>query len=111
MLPAARRSVTVLWLVCCTNAFNLIDGIDGLASGLGLLASTAILVAGLLHHDAALAAATRLSPEPCWFLALQFQSRVYFSGDCGSLLVGFLLACYGVVWSQKAATVLGLTGR
>jgi len=50
--------VTVLWLVCCTNAFNLIDGIDGLASGLGLLASMTILVAGFLHHDAALVAAT-----------------------------------------------------
>jgi UDP-GlcNAc:undecaprenyl-phosphate GlcNAc-1-phosphate transferase len=32
-----------------------------------------------------------------------------FLGDCGSLLIGFLLGCFGVVWSQKSATVLGMT--
>jgi UDP-GlcNAc:undecaprenyl-phosphate GlcNAc-1-phosphate transferase len=30
-------------------------------------------------------------------------------GDCGSMTVGFLLGCFGVVWSQKSATVLGMT--
>ncbi len=78
--------VTVLWLVGCTNAFNLIDGVDGLAAGVGLFATTTTLIAALLEHNIGLAIAT-----------------------VGSLFIGFLLGCYSVLWSQKSATILGMT--
>jgi len=38
-----------------------------------------------------------------------FNPASIFMGDCGSMTVGFLLGCFGVVWSQKSATVLGMT--
>src|SRR5207249_1124897 len=50
--------ITVVWLVACSNAFNLIDGMDGLATGIGLFASFTTLAAALLHNNAALALAT-----------------------------------------------------
>src|SRR5258705_7264993 len=43
--------VTVLWLVGCTNAFNLIDGVDGLAAGVGLFATTPIVIPPLLDAN------------------------------------------------------------
>src|SRR5439155_292191 len=41
--------LTVVWLVACSNAFNLIDGVDGLATGVGLFATFTILGAALVH--------------------------------------------------------------
>ena len=43
------------------------------------------------------------------FLRYNFNPATIFLGDCGSLLIGFLLGCYGVLWSQKSATILGMT--
>ncbi|PYT18376.1 MAG: hypothetical protein DMG59_04555 [Acidobacteria bacterium] len=102
--------LTIIWLVGCTNAFNLIDGVDGLASGLGLLASLTTLIAGLLHGDAGLVIATApLAGALLGFLVFNFNPASIFLGDCGSLCVGFMLACCGVIWSQKSATALGIT--
>jgi UDP-GlcNAc:undecaprenyl-phosphate GlcNAc-1-phosphate transferase len=101
--------LTILWLVGCTNAFNLIDGLDGLATGLGLLATLTMLAAGLLHGNAGLVTATApLAGALLAFLLFNFNPASIFLGDCGSLWVGFMLGCYGVIWSQKSATVLGL---
>jgi len=43
--------VTVVWLIGMHNAFNLIDGVDGLASGVGLFATATMLIAALLQHN------------------------------------------------------------
>jgi len=102
--------LTVVWLVVCSNAFNLIDGIDGLAAGLGLFATLTTLVAALLQGNYALAVATApLVGALIGFLRYNFNPASIFLGDSGSLLVGFLLGCYGVVWSQKSATLLSMT--
>lgn len=102
--------VTMLWLVGCTNAFNLIDGVDGLAAGIGLFATTTTLIAALLQHNIALAIATvPLSGALLGFLRFNFNPASIFLGDSGSLFVGFLLGCYSVLWSQKSATILGMT--
>lgn len=50
--------LTLLWLIVCTNALNLIDGVDGLAAGLGLFATCTTLIAALLQHNVPLALAT-----------------------------------------------------
>jgi UDP-GlcNAc:undecaprenyl-phosphate GlcNAc-1-phosphate transferase len=101
---------TIIWLVACTNAINLIDGVDGLATGVGLFATSTTLVAALLQNNAALALATvPLAGCLLGFIRYNFNPATIFLGDCGSLFIGFLLGCYAVVWSQKAATILGMT--
>ncbi len=101
--------LTVFWLVGCTNAFNLIDGVDGLASGVGLFAACTTLLAALLQGNAGLAIAiVPLVGCLLGFLRYNFNPASIFLGDCGSLGVGFLLGCYGVIWSQKSATLLGM---
>ncbi len=102
--------VTIIWLVACTNAINLIDGVDGLATGIGLFATCTTLIAALIQHNTALAIAiVPLAGCLLGFIRYNFNPATIFLGDCGSLFIGFLLGCYAVVWSQKAATILGMT--
>jgi UDP-GlcNAc:undecaprenyl-phosphate GlcNAc-1-phosphate transferase len=110
-LPAwSTIPVTLLWLVGCTNAFNLIDGVDGLAAGVGLLATTTTLIAALLDHNIGLAVAiVPLAGALLGVLCFNFNPASIFLGDSGSLFTGFLLGCYSVFWSQKSATILGMT--
>ena len=106
----ASLPLTLIWLVGCANAFNLIDGLDGLATGVGLLATLTIFGAALLQNNTPLALATvPLAGCLLGFLRYNFNPASIFLGDSGSLLVGFLLGCYGVIWSQKSATLLGMT--
>jgi len=102
--------VTIVWLVACTNAFNLIDGLDGLAAGIGFFATLTIFIAALIQHNTALVSAT-LPMAGCLlgFLCYNFSPATVFLGDCGSLLIGFLLGCYGVIWTNKSFTLLGMT--
>ena len=73
--------VTVFWLILCTNAFNLIDGVDGLATGVGLFATATMLIAALLQHNLLLAIATLpLTRSAARFPALQLQSGDHLPG-------------------------------
>jgi UDP-GlcNAc:undecaprenyl-phosphate GlcNAc-1-phosphate transferase len=102
--------LTIVWLVACTNAINLIDGVDGLATGVGLFATCTTLIAALLQNNVPLAIATvPLAGCLLGFIRYNFNPATIFLGDCGSLFVGFLLGCYAVLWSEKAATILGMT--
>jgi len=102
--------LTALWLIGCTNAFNLIDGVDGLAAGIGLFATATTLIAALVGHNFALAIATvPLAGALLGILRFNFNPASIFLGDSGSLFVGFLLGCYSVIWSGKSATMIGMT--
>jgi UDP-GlcNAc:undecaprenyl-phosphate/decaprenyl-phosphate GlcNAc-1-phosphate transferase len=102
--------VTIGWLIVCTNAFNFIDGVDGLAAGVGLSATATMLIAALVQHNVLLAAATvPLAGALLGFVRYNFNPATIFLGDSGSLTIGFLLGCFGVIWSQKSATILGMT--
>jgi UDP-GlcNAc:undecaprenyl-phosphate GlcNAc-1-phosphate transferase len=101
--------VTILWIVACTNAINLIDGVDGLAGGAALFATATMLIAALLHHNVGLALATiPLAGALLGFLRFNFSPASIFLGDCGSLTLGFLLGCYGIFWTEKSTTWLGM---
>jgi UDP-GlcNAc:undecaprenyl-phosphate/decaprenyl-phosphate GlcNAc-1-phosphate transferase len=102
--------LTVVWLVGCANAVNLLDGLDGLAAGLGIFASLTMLLAGLIYGDTALSIATApLVGALLAFLRYNFRPARIFLGDSGSLFVGFVVGCCGVLWSQKATALLSLT--
>lgn len=101
--------VTIIWLIGCANAFNLIDGTDGLAAGLGLFATLATLGAAFLKDTFLLALATApLAGALLGFLRYNFPPASIFLGDSGSLLIGFLLGAFGALWSQKAVTAVGM---
>ncbi len=102
--------LTILWIVICTNAINLIDGVDGLAAGVSLFAAFTMIIAAILGHNFAMALAiVPLAGALLGFLRYNFNPASIFLGDCGSLTLGFLLACYGAIWSEKSTTLIGMT--
>ncbi len=109
-LPSVLSIVlTTVWIVACSNAMNLIDGVDGLAAGVGVFAVVTTLVAALLHGNIGLALATvPLAGALLGFLRYNFSPASIFLGDCGSLTLGFLLGCYGIVWTEKSTTILSM---
>lgn len=103
----AAWPLTAAWIVGLTNAFNLIDGIDGLATGIAVLAGaacTAILV--VRGHTAEAMMLAALVGAAAGFLAFNFAPASIFLGDGGSLVIGFLLATTAIAGWQKGATAL-----
>lgn len=108
--PSMCIVISIAWLICCTNAVNLIDGMDGLATGVSLLATLTVMGVALIYGHFGLALVTApLAGALLAFLRYNFNPASVFLGDCGSLTIGFLLGCFGLVWSQHARTVVGLT--
>lgn len=106
----AALAVTLFWLVGTTNAFNLIDGSDGVAGGAAMFASIAMGIIFALNGDPLGALmATILVGASLGFLFFNFPPATVFMGDCGSLFLGFMLASLGVITTQKASTVLAIT--
>jgi UDP-GlcNAc:undecaprenyl-phosphate/decaprenyl-phosphate GlcNAc-1-phosphate transferase len=101
--------VTLLWIVGITNAFNLIDGLDGLAAGVGLIVAATVFIASLLQGrpDIALLALT-LAGTLVGFLYYNFFPASIFLGDSGSFLVGYVLAILSIQGRGKgpAAVVI-----
>lgn len=101
--------LTIFWLLLTTNALNLIDGLDGLCAGIGTVATLALFGAAMLYGNQPLAYATM--PLACalvGFLCYNINPATVFLGDSGALLIGFLLGCYGMIWTQKTSTLLSL---
>lgn len=111
LLPIwAALLITVLWLVGCTNAFNLLDGMDGLTAGVALLATITVMIHALLNGNLDLALLTAaLSGGLAAFLCFNFFPASIYLGDTGSLSIGFLLGCFALLWMDKSTTMLGLT--
>jgi UDP-GlcNAc:undecaprenyl-phosphate GlcNAc-1-phosphate transferase len=100
---------TVLWIVGVTNAFNLIDGLDGLASGVGIIASLTIGAIAFMHGDLAVAAlALLLAGALLGFLRYNFNPARIFLGDSGSLTIGFLLAVLSIQSSTKGSAAFAM---
>lgn len=101
--------LTVLWLVGITNAFNLIDGLDGLSAGAALFATGTLLVAALFYDQPLMVTLTvALAGAIAGFLRYNFVPATIFLGDSGSLFLGFLLGALAVEGSQKSATAVAV---
>jgi len=102
--------VSVLWIVGLTNAFNWMDGLDGLAAGIAALAGiTLVLMAaanpGLGGSLVVVVLAAALAGAAIGFLRYNFSPAWLFMGDSGSMFLGFVLACVAVVGAFKKATL------
>lgn len=109
-LPAVVGFVlTVVWTVGISNAFNLIDGMDGLAAGAGLFASFVMMLVSLsLYNPFVTVISLALAGALIGFLRYNFNPASIFLGDSGSLTIGFMLAALSVQGTQKASTVVAI---
>lgn len=91
--PLLNAILTVFWLVGITNAFNLLDNMDGLTSGVALIASSVLLVNTLSSGENLISALTlAFMGVLLGFLWFNFNPASIFLGDCGSHFIGFVLA-------------------
>ncbi len=86
--------ISMLWIVGLTNAFNLVDGLDGLSAGLAVISSLSLAAVSFLVGRYGMASASLvLSGALIGFLPFNiFPARV-FLGDTGATAIGFCLAC------------------
>jgi UDP-GlcNAc:undecaprenyl-phosphate/decaprenyl-phosphate GlcNAc-1-phosphate transferase len=85
--------MTVLWIVAVTNAFNIIDIMDGLASGVAAVAAVSIAAANhIAGRDSQAFLAAVLAGAAIGFLRHNFHPAKIFLGDAGSMFMGFMLA-------------------
>jgi UDP-GlcNAc:undecaprenyl-phosphate GlcNAc-1-phosphate transferase len=85
--------ITILWLVAISNAMNLVDGVDGLAGGISVIAALSIGILCLLANDSVPALISfSLLGAAFGFLLFNFPPARIFMGDSGSLVIGFILA-------------------
>src|SRR5207245_3411836 len=83
----------MLWVLAITNAFNLIDGLDGLAAGSALFSTLVVFVVALLGGSPLVSLITlALAGAILGFLRFNFNPATIFPADCCSLLIGFLLS-------------------
>ena len=107
--PVLSLGVTLLWVVGISNAFNLIDGLDGLAAGASLFAALVMLGVSLLNgHALVTVISIALVGALTGFLRYNFNPASIFLGDSGSLFIGFLLAALSVTGTQKASTAVAV---
>ena len=101
--------LTVLWVVAVTNAFNLIDGLDGLAAGSALFSTLVFFVVALVNHSwlCSLMSVT-LAGAILGFLRFNFNPATIFLGDSGSLFIGFMLSALALAGAEKAPTFVAI---
>jgi UDP-GlcNAc:undecaprenyl-phosphate/decaprenyl-phosphate GlcNAc-1-phosphate transferase len=94
-------ALTIFWLIAATNAFNLIDGVDGLAAGVGIVAALSIaIVAGLHQHNGTMVVALALAGALAGFMIFNFPPASVFMGDEGALAVGLVLGVLSIQGSR-----------
>lgn len=101
--------LTVLWVLAITNAFNLIDGLDGLAAGSALFSTLVAFVVSLSCGFSFLTLMTiALAGATLGFLRYNFNPATIFLGDSGSLFIGFLLSAIALAGAEKAPTTVAV---
>jgi UDP-GlcNAc:undecaprenyl-phosphate GlcNAc-1-phosphate transferase len=101
--------LTILWVWAITNAFNLIDGLDGLAAGSALFSTLVAFVVALLNGSSLITVMTiALAGAILGFLRYNFNPATIFLGDSGSLFIGFLLSALALYGAQKAPTIVAV---
>jgi UDP-GlcNAc:undecaprenyl-phosphate/decaprenyl-phosphate GlcNAc-1-phosphate transferase len=100
---------TVLWVVAVTNAFNLIDGLDGLAAGSALFSTMVFFIVSLVNHSSlGSVMSVTLAGAILGFLRFNFNPATIFLGDSGSLFIGFILSALALAGAQKAPTFVAV---
>ena len=86
-----------MWILGITNAFNLLDNIDGLAAGTAALASGAYFFIAVINDQPYSALlAIGLAGAMLGFLRSNFHPATIYMGDAGSLFIGFMMAYLGL---------------
>jgi UDP-GlcNAc:undecaprenyl-phosphate GlcNAc-1-phosphate transferase len=107
--PVLGLLFTVFWIVLITNAFNLLDGIDGAAAGAAVFALLALFVTSVsLGNSLAAVCAAAVAGATLGFLPYNLAPARLFLGDAGSLFLGFVLATLSIKGATKGPTLVAI---
>ncbi len=107
--PVLNIIVSVLWTVGITNAFNLLDIMDGLSSGVAIIACFVYFALGIAHGSIFSPTASLALAGACLgFLIFNFPPAKIFMGDAGSLFLGFMLAALSMTESYTSQNKLAV---
>jgi UDP-GlcNAc:undecaprenyl-phosphate GlcNAc-1-phosphate transferase len=95
--PLLNFAATILWVVGITNAFNLLDNMDGLSGGVSAIAALFFMVLAITSKQVLVGSLSAALLGACvGFLLYNFNPASIFMGDSGSLFIGFMLAALGI---------------
>jgi UDP-GlcNAc:undecaprenyl-phosphate GlcNAc-1-phosphate transferase len=98
--------ITTLWIIGITNALNLLDGLDGLAAGVGaIIAATLALISWQAGHPLGAFAGIALFGALAGFLPHNFAPARIFLGDTGALFVGFTLSLLALECYRRVSLI------
>ena len=112
--PVFSFFITIFWIVALTNAFNIIDGLDGLSAGIGAISALTLLAVSLLRPDAELLGSyagiitAALAGACLGFLPFNFNPAKIFMGESGPAFIGFTLATVSMQGTLKSYTALSI---
>ena len=103
--PILGIFLTLVWIVGVTNAFNLLDNMDGLSAGTACIAAFCLFLAGTITGNSGMTiAAAGLCGATLGFLWFNFSPAKIFMGDSGSLFLGFTLSTLAITGNWENIT-------
>ena len=100
---------TIIWIIACTNAVNLIDGLDGLAVGISAISSISMMIVSLILPTAVSGISFLLAclAGACFgFMPYNLNPAKIFMGDVGSQFLGFVLSCVSIMGLFKFHAII-----
>ena len=108
--PLVAVPLTILWIVAVTNAFNLLDNMDGLSAGIALITAVVLSIVSAMQGRWELVTITLILAGTCLgFLRYNFNPASIFMGDCGSIFLGFTIGALSIVGTYQHASNLIVT--
>jgi len=102
-------ALTVFWMVGIINAVNIIDVMDGLAGGVGVVACLWLFVVAILNQDMTIAVmVAALAGSLLGFLRFNFHPAKIYLGDSGSLFIGLMLGALAMIGKYTAVNPVSL---
>lgn len=110
MLGGLSLPMTIFWYLVIMNAINLIDGLDGLATGIAAIVSAVLLVVGLKDANMqVILLSSMLLAGTSAFLFYNFNPAKIFLGDTGALYIGFIIAAISTAGNQQFKGITSIT--
>lgn len=102
-------ALTVFWMIGLINAFNLLDIMDGLSAGVGLVSAVFLLAVALMNGDTTIAfMLTALAGSLLGFLRHNFHPAKIYMGDAGSLFLGLMLGALAMIGQYRGSHQVAL---
>jgi UDP-GlcNAc:undecaprenyl-phosphate GlcNAc-1-phosphate transferase len=99
--------LSVIWVVAITNTFNLLDGLDGMAAGIGAISGVTFVILGaVLNLPLASLLAAGIVGVCVGFLRFNLYPAQIFMGDSGSLFIGYILGVLSLYWPKSYASLV-----